>query len=84
MVVSSIRWPRLPSPIDSGGMPTTIPSTAVVVYDPDLVDSEHVALAGFPAAIGASPKTPTPGIFGSSWPSAISATWGYSRSAEAI
>jgi hypothetical protein len=26
---------------------TTIPSTAVVVYDPDLVDSEHVALAGF-------------------------------------
>ena len=26
---------------------TTIPSTAVVVYDPDLIDSEHVALAGF-------------------------------------
>ena len=26
---------------------TTIPSTAVVVYDPDLVDPEHVALAGF-------------------------------------
>ncbi len=26
---------------------TTIPSTAVVVYNPDLVDSEHVALAGF-------------------------------------
>ena len=26
---------------------TTNPSTAIVVYDPDLVDSEHVALAGF-------------------------------------
>ena len=26
---------------------TTIPSTAVVVYDPDLVDPEHVAPAGF-------------------------------------
>jgi hypothetical protein len=27
---------------------TTIASTSVVVYDPDLVDPEHVALAGFP------------------------------------
>jgi integrase/recombinase XerD len=26
---------------------TTIPSTAVVIYDPDRVDPEHVALAGF-------------------------------------
>ncbi len=26
---------------------TTIPSTAVVVYEPDLVDPEHVPLAGF-------------------------------------
>ncbi len=26
---------------------TTVPSTAVVVYDPDLIDPEHVALAGF-------------------------------------
>ena len=26
---------------------TTIPSTALVVYEPDLVDPEHVALAGF-------------------------------------
>ena len=27
---------------------TTVPSTAVVVYDPDRLDPEHVALAGFP------------------------------------
>jgi hypothetical protein len=50
VVVSYIWGPvaSSSSPTDSGGIPmTTNPSTALVVYDPDRVDPEHVALAGF-------------------------------------
>src|SRR5438445_270628 len=50
VVVSSI-WGPVASSSESHRLGryamSTIPSTAVVVYDPDLVDPEHVALAGF-------------------------------------
>ena len=50
VVVSSIWGPVASSPESHRlrrYVMTTIPSTAVVVYEPDLVDPEHVPLAGF-------------------------------------